>query len=319
MFLRKYIQYAKRFDPVFNDEAKSMLNEYFIALSNTVFGTHRKLETLFKLARATARLKLKEIVDVDDARETMELFNIILEQYQCVVAITKNPKEITYSECITILKESEVGLTLEELAKKACKNKEQIKNYLNPNLLRLNKNRKLRSVFEMLKNHSNIKIVKEKPIVLLWRENEDRNKQKYDKYDSCDICDICDANSMKIENFKNNYKNCKHDKNNTKCDQKNNNSIDTLSYKSHMSHSLLEHDNMNYVIKSNKLKTKTKLFTNPLITESDLLGSDYNYDPEIINNIDRFNGTDRWFCKNCKTKGDKWFMMKHLCNKKRNS
>jgi hypothetical protein len=55
------------------------------------------------------------------------------------------------------------------------------------------------------------------------------------------------------------------------------------------------------------------LFNNPLIVESDLSIGGYNYDPEIINNIDRFDGSDQWFCNNCSIKGDKWFMMKHIC------
>ena len=61
------------------------------------------------------------------------------------------------------------------------------------------------------------------------------------------------------------------------------------------------------------------LFNNPLIFESDLSIGRYNYDPEIINNIGRFDGSDRWFCNNCSIKGDKWFMMKHIChnNKKK--
>ncbi|HEX2406319.1 MAG TPA: hypothetical protein VHJ38_03835, partial [Nitrososphaeraceae archaeon] len=58
-------------------------------------------------------------------------------------------------------------------------------------------------------------------------------------------------------------------------------------------------------------------FNNPLISVSDLdIG--YDYQPEIISNIDRFEGTDRWFCKNCNIKGDKWFMMKHPCNNNNN-
>ena len=40
------------------------------------------------------------------------------------------------------------------------------------------------------------------------------------------------------------------------------------------------------------------LFTNPLISKSDL--STGNYNPEIINNIDRvYPNSDRWFCHNC--------------------
>jgi len=67
------------------------------------------------------------------------------------------------------------------------------------------------------------------------------------------------------------------------------------------------------------LQNNTEIvYDNPLITESDLAG--YNYDPKIINAIYRFEGTDRWGCKHCTMRGDKWFMMKHICkhNKKSN-
>lgn len=61
------------------------------------------------------------------------------------------------------------------------------------------------------------------------------------------------------------------------------------------------------------------LFTNPLISKSDLATG--NYYPEIINNIDRVNpNSDHWFCYNCTLRDDKWGMMRHLCkhNKKKN-
>ena len=67
-------------------------------------------------------------------------------------------------------------------------------------------------------------------------------------------------------------------------------------------------------------KIKAGFFTNPHLSEPDLLlaNDNYDFDPNIINNIDRFEGTDRWFCKNCNIKGDKWFMMKHPCNNNNN-
>jgi hypothetical protein len=59
------------------------------------------------------------------------------------------------------------------------------------------------------------------------------------------------------------------------------------------------------------------LFNNPLISDGDLNDpTGYQYDPEIINNIDRFGGnSDTWYCKKnkCKTRGDKWDLMKHDC------
>ena len=72
------------------------------------------------------------------------------------------------------------------------------------------------------------------------------------------------------------------------------------------------------LIPSQQSHNNKKLFTNPLISESDLsIGGPY--DPEIINNINRVHpNSDRWFCYNCTLRDDKWGMMRHLCkhNKK---
>jgi hypothetical protein len=64
-------------------------------------------------------------------------------------------------------------------------------------------------------------------------------------------------------------------------------------------------------------KIERGLFTNPLIPESDLTRQNYDYDPEIINNITRNHGSDRWYCMftKCKVRGDKWLLMKHPCKK----
>jgi hypothetical protein len=59
-------------------------------------------------------------------------------------------------------------------------------------------------------------------------------------------------------------------------------------------------------------KIQAGLFTNSLISVSDLLTG--NYEPDIINNIDRVHPiSDRWLCYNCTLRDDKWGMMKHLC------
>jgi hypothetical protein len=63
-------------------------------------------------------------------------------------------------------------------------------------------------------------------------------------------------------------------------------------------------------------------YNNPLISKGDLKDPNgFQYDPEIINNIDRFSNSDQWFCKNkdCKVKGDKWQLMRHNCRYKNNN
>jgi len=45
-------------------------------------------------------------------------------------------------------------------------------------------------------------------------------------------------------------------------------------------------------------KIKSRVY-HPLISQSALLlaKDNYDFDPNIINNINRFEGTERWFCK----------------------
>ena len=46
-----------------------------------------------------------------------------------------------------------------------------------------------------------------------------------------------------------------------------------------------------------KEKPKSLLFNNLLISEQDLDPNGYQYDPEIINNIDRFGNSDSLYCE----------------------
>jgi hypothetical protein len=56
---------------------------------------------------------------------------------------------------------------LEELVTTACKRNEQLKQYLGDEI-KLRKNWKLRPILDMLINHTCIKSVQQKPIVLEW-------------------------------------------------------------------------------------------------------------------------------------------------------
>jgi DNA replicative helicase MCM subunit Mcm2 (Cdc46/Mcm family) len=90
-YLKKHIIRATHFNPRLSDEAKSMLSEYWANLAEN-FGSPRILEALFRLAKARSRLKLKQIVDADDAIETMQFYNVMLQQHLQAVKITNKSK-----------------------------------------------------------------------------------------------------------------------------------------------------------------------------------------------------------------------------------
>lgn len=225
VFLIKYIAYAKRLNPLFTEEAKIMLNEFSVSIISSGHGSYRVRETLFRLASARSRLKLKKHVDAIDAQETMQFYNMMLQQFDQVVSVTQDPRNVTVEECIAVLSGLQNGITLEELLVKVCQRNEQTSRYLgfvenNTSVLQIRNNKKTRAVYDILQNHTNIKKIQEKPVVLQWfPDNKDPRNYKVEvdfdvkngeknigvrttEVKQCDPCDPCDldvARDKKID------------------------------------------------------------------------------------------------------------------------
>ncbi len=84
-FLRKYISYAKRFNPVLSLEALKELQDFYLKMrikggkSAAVAITPRQLEALVRLAEARARAFLRDQVMVEDAKSAIRIMNVSLE------------------------------------------------------------------------------------------------------------------------------------------------------------------------------------------------------------------------------------------------
>lgn len=181
-FLIKYIQYAKQFTPILTEEARIMLKEFYKRISTKGFGSPRVMITLFKLAKAIARLKLKEIVDEKDASETMEFYDVMLGDFEKSVVVSQSPRNLAYEGCLSMLEQCKEfgGITLEELISKLCQVDKQLANYFEygKKQLKIENSKKLRNVYELLLNHPNIKKVQDRPIVLQWfsgKRHDERN------------------------------------------------------------------------------------------------------------------------------------------------
>ena len=166
-YLVKHLEYAKKFNPIINDEAKNMLTEFFTKIRLGGFGSNRVLNTLYRLAKAVARLKLKEIVDEEDAKDAMSFYNVMLQNFQMAVNVSTNPKDISYNEFVKILQNTPTGITVPELCKIATDNNKQISAYLGDKWSTKH-NKKLRRVIDEILNNSNIKKIGAHPIVLQW-------------------------------------------------------------------------------------------------------------------------------------------------------
>ena len=165
-YLRKYIEYSKRFNPVLSKEAEHMLKEYYISVALN-YGSPRLLESLITITRMIARLKLKNIVEAEDAFEAQRLYNVILQQLQQVVNVVTNPSDEAYNTCIDILQGSHYAMQFEELIKIACDKNTRVKHYVGEKY-KLRENGKLRPIIERLRNHSQIITVSERPVALKW-------------------------------------------------------------------------------------------------------------------------------------------------------
>ena len=91
--LRKYIAYArKNYNPRLTDEANKVLKEFYVSTRNNspeeqsaVPITARQLEAIIRLAEASAKLKLKDTVDREDAEKAVNL------QMACLKKIGVDP------------------------------------------------------------------------------------------------------------------------------------------------------------------------------------------------------------------------------------
>lgn len=189
-YLIKHIEYARRLNPSISDEARLMLSEFFIKIKTQGFGSNRILDTLFRISKAYARLKLKTVVDENDAKETMGFFNFMLLNYRQVAKLPDSPRNLTYGECISTLKLVNSAITLDELLKTVCNKNELIKKYLcfGNKSIRLSDNKKVRNVYDMLLNHGKIKRIQEKPTVLCWIDDTSDSYDPSDETKSLTPC-----------------------------------------------------------------------------------------------------------------------------------
>ncbi|MFN3384055.1 MAG: minichromosome maintenance protein MCM [Archaeoglobaceae archaeon] len=83
---RKYIAYAKNFFPVLSEEAKKRIEDYYISLrakakeNSPVPITARQLESIVRLAEASARVRLSEVVTAEDVDRVTKIMERSLAQ-----------------------------------------------------------------------------------------------------------------------------------------------------------------------------------------------------------------------------------------------
>jgi replicative DNA helicase Mcm len=176
LYLQKHIMLSKQLNPTLSKEAKMMLAEYYIKIAKRS-GSPRVLETLYRIAKAIARLKIKDVVDAEDAKETMRFYNVMLQQLDQVVAVTSDPRTVAFNECLNVLENYRNPIPYVELVRFASRKNEYVGLYIG-NKYRLQENKKLRSIADMLLNHSSVRCIKQKPLLLQWSEEKRNNSEE---------------------------------------------------------------------------------------------------------------------------------------------
>lgn len=83
--LRKYIVYAKQIKPIMTDEVRKFLQETYVKMRNSyndtgvVSITPRQLEAMIRFAEASARLRLSNTVNLEDAKRAVKIVEYYLK------------------------------------------------------------------------------------------------------------------------------------------------------------------------------------------------------------------------------------------------
>jgi len=86
-FMRKYVAFAKRYTPVLGDEARQMIIDKYLAIrklgekaGSSVPITARQLEAFIRLSEASARIRLSQVVEAEDAERAVRIVEHYLKK-----------------------------------------------------------------------------------------------------------------------------------------------------------------------------------------------------------------------------------------------
>ena len=162
-YLRKFLVYASAVKTSITPEAEFMLNEFWKKAKIQRTLSIRMYRGLLNIAEAQAKIQLLDMVDSETVRKLMESVRLMMVQYGQTIKMPSNPKDVTYEKCVEILQDNSTGIAIRELFEIACKEDQQISEYIGKNLS-MEHNFKVKTVVNMLRNHSRIREVNSRPI-----------------------------------------------------------------------------------------------------------------------------------------------------------
>jgi DNA replicative helicase MCM subunit Mcm2 (Cdc46/Mcm family) len=178
-FLEKFIECARTINPVIiTEEARSILNEYWVSLRNKkelVAATNRTLESVHRIAKSIARLYICNTVDIKIAYETIEFMNNMLAEFHGCIYYVPEPRSITHDGVIDIIQQQKVPIDLIEAVRMICRKNDQVRHYIG-NIFQQNKNKKIRALCNKIVENKHIQIVQSNPTIVRWIAKEEEKK-----------------------------------------------------------------------------------------------------------------------------------------------
>jgi DNA replicative helicase MCM subunit Mcm2 (Cdc46/Mcm family)/transcriptional regulator with XRE-family HTH domain len=180
-YLVKHILYAKTFDPQFSEEAELMINQYFenVMEPDNSEASNRLLETLRNICYGIARLKLKNIIEIEDAMEVIKFYDKQLKNWsQIPFDIPSDPRDLAYREIVKKLTGEKSGIEFVQLLHEVCKDNVSVSQYIGFDNKgkcdwNIGTNKKVRYIHEMFTRKlkdERVLIINLHPLMLAWRE-----------------------------------------------------------------------------------------------------------------------------------------------------
>ena len=122
--------------------------EYYVKLrkhnDNYLFNT-RTLESIFRIAKAFARMHLSSVVDDSICDETIVFMNEMFQDFHCAIHVVENPWTVTFNATMKVIQNHKEKIELIEAVKMACDRNELADIYIG-HVFEQKNNIKLRSI-----------------------------------------------------------------------------------------------------------------------------------------------------------------------------
>ena len=161
--------------------------------------TNRSLESISRMAEATAKLRLMKVIDETVATEVMESVKLMQLQYGNIIHTVANPRDVAIEGILNTIRNTTSPITFQEAANTVCKENEQVRSYLigaNNRTLAIENNKRFRDLRERFLevvglSGTKIIITSNKPLTLAWLATNTRTTKPL-RENASDLSDLSD-------------------------------------------------------------------------------------------------------------------------------